>query len=132
MSIETNDRPEIPDDITPSTYFNDLIINRINKSPIPKIKTLNVLVEFHVSDIDRGRWGLVIEEGIAKNIIHVENNDPNPYPKAPTCTFTMNSKIFMAIVRKEISPKKAFFTRKIDVSGNIFLALKANVLVSYL
>ncbi len=129
---ETTDRPEIPDDVTPSIYFNNLIVDRINKSPIPKIKKLNILVEFHISGEDGGRWGLLIEHGMAVNIIEADEENPDPYSRKPICTFTMSGKTFLAIVRKETSPQKAFFTRKVNVKGDMFLALKANVLVNYL
>ncbi len=130
--VGLNGRPEIPDNVTPLVYFNELIVDRINKSPIPKIKSLNILVEFHITDIQDGKWGLVIENGFAKEIIHARDGVADPYPKKTTCTFKMSGDIFLAIAKKELKPQKAFFTRKVEVKGNMFLALKANVLVSYL
>ena len=128
----TNGRPEIPEDVTPSVYFNTLVIDRINKCTIPKITSMNILVEFHISGKDGGRWGLVIEKGTAKEVICAKYSDTEPYPQKPNCSFTMNGETFLSIVRKEITPQKAFFKKEVDIRGNIFLALKANALVCYL
>lgn len=127
-----NGRPEITDDVTPSIYFNTLVINRINMCPIPKITTINALVEFYIKGKDGGRWGLVIEKGMAKEVICAKEEVADPYPCKPDCTFTMNEETFLSIIKKEISPQKAFFNRKVNVQGNMILALKANVLVNYL
>lgn len=129
---KSNGRPEIPEDVTPSVYFNTLVISRINRCSTPKITSMNLLVEFCISGEDGGRWGLVIEKGMAKEIICARDRDSEPYPQKPNCSFTMNGETFLAILRKEITPQKAFFTRKVDIRGNIFLALKANALVCYL
>ncbi|MGR3176575.1 MAG: SCP2 sterol-binding domain-containing protein [Candidatus Anammoxibacter sp.] len=132
ISDKSNVRPEIPDNVTPSVYFNTLVINRINKCPTPKITSMNLLVEFCISGENGGRWGLVIEKGMAKEIMRAKDSDSEPYPQKPNCSFTMNGDTFLAIVRKEITPQKAFFKKKVDIRGNIFLALKANALVCYL
>lgn len=129
---KSNGRPEIPEDATPSVYFNTLIIDRINKCSIPKIASLNIMVEFRITGKDGGRWGLVIKNGIASKVIYAGGDDTDPYPQKPNCTFTMNGDTFLSIVRKEIAPQKAFFTKRVDVQGNILLALKSNVLVNYL
>ena len=129
---KSNVRPEITDDITPSIYFNKLVMDRINMCPIPKIPTINALVEFCINGKDEGKWGLVIEKGMVKDVICAKEEDIDPYSRKPNCTFTMNGETFLSIIRKEISPQKAFFDRKVNVQGNMLLALKANVLVNYL
>lgn len=125
-------RPEIPDDVTPAGYFNTLVLDRINRCAIPKIKSINVLVEFCISGESGGRWGLVINNGMAKEIICAEDSDQDPYARSPDCTFIMSEATFLSILHHEITPQKAFFARRVDVKGNILLALKANNLVSYL
>ncbi len=128
-AAETKRRPDIPDNATPREYFNHLMKDRINLSTIPKIKKLNVLVEFHITGEKGGKWGLLIENGWAKDVI---DESGYPYPNKPNCSFKMDSSVFLEVVRKETTPQKAFFARKIDVKGDIFLALKSNVLVNYL
>jgi putative sterol carrier protein len=44
----------------------------------------------------------------------------------------MDSETFMSILKREFTPQKAFFKRKVKIGGNIMIALKMNVLVNYL
>jgi putative sterol carrier protein len=50
----------------------------------------------------------------------------------PTCTFILKSATFISILRKEITPQKAFFEGHVEIQGNLFFALKMNILVGYL
>ena len=125
-------RPEIPNGITPSEYFNNLIVDRINMCPVPKISSLNFLVEFCVNGENGGSWGLIVKKGTAMKVIQAVEGEPDPYNQKPDCRFTMDNEVFLDIIHKRISPQKAFFTRKVNVNGNMFLALKSNVLVNYL
>lgn len=127
-----DERPEIPDDITPSDYFNNLVVDRINKCPIPKISSLNCLVEFCVTDENGGSWGLFVEKGEAMKVVQTVEGVAEPYRQKPACTFTMDKETFFDILHKRITPQKAFFAKRVNFKGDIFLALKANVLVDYL
>ncbi|MHC4455351.1 MAG: SCP2 sterol-binding domain-containing protein [Planctomycetota bacterium] len=51
---------------------------------------------------------------------------------SPVSTFRMDSETFMSILKREFTPQKAFFKRKVKIAGDIMIALKMNVLVNYL
>lgn len=120
-----NERPEIPDNITHTEYFKRLLKDRVNYSPIPKIPSLNAVIQFEITDNGNGIWNIVIENGFVKEVTR------NTHVK-PTCIFTLDSGTFLSILRREITPQKAFFIRKVDIKGNMLLALKMNILVNYL
>lgn len=118
-------RPDIPKGATHIEYFEHLVIPRINNSPLGQIKGLNMKVQFNITGEEAGKWTLVLEDGVAKEVIkgnHV----------LPDCTLTMDGNIFMAIVRQEIKPHQAFFEEKIKVDGDVMLGLKMAVLAPYL
>ncbi|MCP5002949.1 MAG: SCP2 sterol-binding domain-containing protein, partial [Planctomycetes bacterium] len=48
------------------------------------------------------------------------------------CIFRLDGNTFMSIVRREIKPQQALFQRKVQIRGDMLLALKMNVLVNYL
>ncbi|MGQ3683676.1 MAG: SCP2 sterol-binding domain-containing protein [Candidatus Loosdrechtia sp.] len=120
-----DERPVIPENITHTDYFNRLLKERVNKSSIPKIYDLNAVIQFEISDNGNGKWDVVIENGIVKEVTEELH-------KKPTCVFTLDSATFLSIIRREITPQQAFFQRKVDIRGDVFLALKMNILVNYL
>ena len=119
------ERPEIPENITHAEYFNQLLKDRVNNSPIPKISSLNAIIQFEITDNGNGIWNIVIENGFVKEVTK------NAHEK-PTCTFKLDSTTFLSILRCETTPQKAFFKGKVDIKGNMLLALKMNILVNYL
>lgn len=120
-----NKRPEIPEKITHSDYFNQLLQARVNLSPMAKISSLNAIIQFEITDSGNGRWNVVLENGLVRDVtteLHYK----------PTCIFTMDSATFLSIIRREITPQQAFFRGKVHIKGDMFLALKMNILVSYM
>lgn len=120
-----DERPVIPENITHSDYFNQLLKDRVNKSSIPKLLTLNAVIQFEISDNGNGIWNVIIENGLVKEVTK------EVYEK-PTCTFTLNSAMFLSIIKREITPQQAFFQGKVNIKGDLLLALKMNILVNYL
>lgn len=120
-----NERPKIPENITHIEYFNRLLKDRVNNCPIPKISSLNAIIQFQITDNGNGIWNIVVENGFVKEVT-------NKALEKPTCTFILCSDTFLSILRHEITPQKAFFTRKVDIRGDMVLALKMNILVNYL
>ncbi|MCF6148691.1 MAG: SCP2 sterol-binding domain-containing protein [Candidatus Kuenenia sp.] len=120
-----SERPEIPASISHREYFEFLFKERVNKSPLPKIDTLNAIIQFRITDDDEGLWNVVVENGLVKEVTKrtIDN---------PTCTFCLDSKTFISIVKREITPQQAFFGGRADIKGNILLALKMNILVEYM
>ncbi len=120
-----NERPEIPGNITHNEYFNRLLKDRVNNSPIPKISGLNAVIQFEITDNGNGIWNIVIEDGFVKEVM-------KEALVKPTCTFTLGSMTFLSILRREITPQMAFFKGKVEIKGDMLLALRMNILVNYL
>jgi putative sterol carrier protein len=118
-------RPEIPENITHGEYFNRLLKDRVNNCLIPKISSLNAIIQFEITDDRNGIWNVEVENGLVKEVTKkaVEN---------PTCTFILDSSTFLSIIKREITPQQAFFKGRVHIKGDILLALKMNILVEYL
>ena len=120
-----NERPEIPENITHAEYFNYLLKDRVNNSPISKIPSLHAIIQFEIADGGNGTWYVVVENGFVTEVIQEMH-------EKPTCTFILDIDTFLAILRREITPQKAFFQGKVIIKGNMLLALRMNILVNYL
>ena len=120
-----NERPEIPANINHAEYFDQLLKDRVNKSPIPKISSLNAIIRFMITDDENGVWDIIIENGFVKEVAKggLEN---------PTCIFLLDSSTFLSIIKREITPQQAFFKGKANIKGDMILALKMNILVEYM
>lgn len=62
------ERPEIPENITHIEYFNRLLKDRVNNCTIPKISSLNAIIQFEITDNGNGIWNIVIENGFVKEV----------------------------------------------------------------
>lgn len=123
--IRMNERPEIPDYITHTEYFNHLLKDRVNNSPISKIPNLSAIIQFEITDRGKGIWYVVVENGFVTEVT-------KEMFEKPTCVFILDSETFLSILRREITPQKAFFKGKVTIKGNMLLALKMNILVEYM
>ncbi len=129
------ERPDITNEISPVTYFEELIFARVNLSPLPKIESLNTVIRFDIDGDSGGSWSIAVERGLLKRVVRNCSNtssSSNETVLRPVSTFRMNSDTFMSILKREYTPQKAFFTRKVKIAGDIMIALKMNVLVNYL
>ncbi|MDN3514689.1 MAG: SCP2 sterol-binding domain-containing protein [Candidatus Brocadia sp.] len=120
-----NERPEIPLNIDHADYFDRLLKDRVNKSSIPKISGLNAIIRFVITDDENGVWDIAVEKGFVKEVAKVVQ-------EKPACTFLLDSSTFLSVIKREITPQQAFFKGKVDIKGDILLALKMNILVEYL
>lgn len=146
-------RPEITDKTTHVEYFEELMFDRVNMCHLPKIESLDIAIEFDIVGQSAGSWTVVVEKGLLKRILRnhleshciegatTENNSslqdtPDSLSKDPVlksmCTFRLDGHTFMSIVRCEITPQQAFFDKKVEIEGDVALALKMNILVNYL
>lgn len=129
------ERPDIADGITPVEYFEQLIYARVNLCPLPKIKGLNTVIRFDIDGDSGGSWTIAVESGLLTRVVR---NCPDTCPSSeeaalrPVSTFRMDSKTFRSILKREFTPQKAFFKRKVKIAGDMMIALKMNVLVNYL
>ncbi len=128
-------RPDITNEITPVEYFEQLIFARVNFCSLPKIESLNTVIRFDIDGDNGGSWTIVVEGGMLKRVVRncSENcSTSNETELRPVSTFRMDSETFMSILKREFTPQKAFFKRKVKIAGDIMIALKMNVLVNYL
>ena len=129
------ERPDITNEITPEEYFEQLIFARVNLCPLPKIESLNTVIKFDIDGDGGGSWTIAVKCGLLERVVR---NYPDTCSASdemvlrPVSTFQMDSNTFMSILKREITPQKAFFKRRVKISGNIMIALKMNVLVNYL
>jgi hypothetical protein len=129
------ERPDITNEVTPVEYFEQLIFARVNLCPLPKIESLNTVIKFDIVGDNGGSWTIAVECGLLKRVVRNCPDTRSSHNEAvllPVSTFRMDSEIFMSILRREFTPQKAFFKRKVKIAGNIMIALKMNVLVNYL
>jgi putative sterol carrier protein len=128
-------RPEITSKTTPVEYFEELIFARVNLCPLPRIESLNTVIRFDISGDNAGSWTIEVEAGLLKRVVGNYTGNGLPSNEAvlePASTFQMDSEAFMSILKREITPQQAFFKKKVQIKGDIIIALKMNVLVNYL
>ena len=138
IDIEPEDfatRPDITNEITPVSYFEQLIFARVNLCPLPKIESLNTAIRFDIDGGNGGSWTIAVERGLLKRVVRNCSDtslSSDETELRPVSTFRMDSDTFMSILKREFTPQKAFFKRKVKIAGDIMIALKMNVLVNYL
>ncbi len=128
-------RPEITSETNPVEYFEELIFARVNLCPLPRIEGLNTVIRFDIKGVDAGSWTIEVEGGLLKRVVRNYTDTSLPSTEAvlePASTFRMDSETFMSILEREITPQQAFFKKKVQIQGDIMIALKMNVLVNYL
>ena len=129
------ERPDITNETSPASYFEELIFARVNLCPLPKIASLNTAIRFDIDGDNGGSWNIAVEGGLLKRVVRNHSDtssSSNETVLRPVSTFRMNSETFMSILRREFTPQKAFFKRKVKIAGDIMIALKMNILVNYL
>ncbi len=132
---EFKERPDITNEITPVEYFEQLIYARVNLCPLPKIESLHTIIKFDIDGDNGGSWTIAVECGLLKRVVRNYSDtcvSLDDTTLLPVSTFRMDSETFMSILRREFTPQKAFFKRKVKIAGNMMIALKMNVLVNYL
>ena len=129
------ERPDITNGITPVEYFEQLIFARVNLCSLPKIESLNTTIRFDIDGDNGGGWTIEVKCGLLTRVVRdCSESAPSPNESAirAVSTFRMDSETFISILKREVTPQKAFFKRKVKIAGDIMIALKMNVLVNYL
>ncbi len=130
-----DERPDITNGITPVEYFEQLVFARVNLCPLPKIESLDTVIRFDIDGDNGGSWTIAVESGLLKRVVRNCSDtcsSSNETVLRPVSTFRMDSETFMSILKREFTPQKAFFKRRVKIAGDIMIALKMNVLVNYL
>ncbi|MFQ5787307.1 MAG: SCP2 sterol-binding domain-containing protein [Thermodesulfobacteriota bacterium] len=128
-------RPEITSETTPIEYFEELMFARVNLCSLSKIDSLNTIIRFDIDGDNAGSWTIEVEGGLLKRVIRNYTDTSLQSSEAvlePSSTFLMDSETLMSIIRREITPQQAFFSKMVQIEGDITIALKMNVLVNYL
>ncbi len=105
-------------------YFDEFLAEKMHKQLLPNLRKLSANCRIVVEDIPGRSWALSIDRGclvrISQNGLPVE------------CTFLLHSDVFSAIVAGRLSPQTAFFSRKINIEGDMETGLKlATVLATF-
>src|SRR4030067_1997444 len=119
-----NTRPRIPENITPTEYFTHLLKDRVNLSDEPKISSLTAVIRFEMTDGDGGTWDVVVEKGLVEDVVRNSK-------ETPTSTLKLSGAVFLDIIKRKVTPQNAFFQRKVDIDGDMFIDLKMNILVTF-
>jgi putative sterol carrier protein len=97
--------------------------------------SLNTVIRFDIDGDNGGSWTIAVGGGFLTRVVRNYSDtcsSSNETVLRPVSTFRMNSETFMSILKREFTPQKAFFKRKVKIAGDIMIALKMNVLVNYL
>jgi len=105
-------------------YFDEFLAKKMHQQLLPNLRRLSANCRIVVEDIPGRFWALSIDRGclveVSQNGLPVE------------CTFLLHSDIFLAIVAGRLSPQAAFFSKKIDIEGDMEAGLKlATVLATF-
>lgn len=82
-------------------------------------------MQFEIADGGNRIWNIIVENGVLRKV------SKEPIEK-PICFLQLESATFLSILRREITVQQAFFKAKMYIKGDILLALKMNILASYL
>jgi putative sterol carrier protein len=98
---------------TPKEFFEKVLPSRFNAS---KAKGVDVTVQVNITGPHGGAWTVTIKD---QKLEAKEGTHPSP-----TITISMDKTEYMDVVNGKMSAEKAFFTGKLQLKGNIALALK--------
>jgi len=105
-------------------YFDSFLAEKMHRQLLPNLRRLSANCRIHVEDLPGRSWSLRIDRGCLVKI------SENGLPCA--CTFRLHSDVFAAIVSGRLSPQAAFFSRKVDIEGDVETGLKlATVLATF-
>lgn len=98
---------------TPQEFFEKEAPSRFKPE---KVKGIDAIAQLTLTGPNGGEWTITIKD---QKIDIVKGVHPSP-----TLTLKMTEDDFMDVINEKISPEKAFFSGKIQIKGNIGIALK--------
>jgi putative sterol carrier protein len=97
----------------PQEFFDKEVPARFKPE---KVKGIETTAQLNLTGTNGGDWTVIIKD---QKLSVIKGVDPSP-----TLTIKMCDEDFMDVVSKKMSAEKAFFTGKIQIKGNIAVALK--------
>jgi thioester reductase-like protein/predicted lipid carrier protein YhbT len=105
-------------------YFSVFLADKMHRRLLTDPRHLSATCRICVSDVPRKNWSLELKDGCLENV--------SLNGLAYQCTFFMDGETFTEITSGRLSPRKAFFLRKVDIEGDINMGLKlATVLAAF-
>jgi putative sterol carrier protein len=98
---------------TPREFFEKVLPNRFNAS---KAKGVDVAVQISITGPNGGEWMVMIKD---QKLEVKEGTHPSP-----TLVVSIAEANYMDVVNGKMSGEKAFLTGKLQLKGNIALALR--------
>jgi putative sterol carrier protein len=98
---------------TPKEFFDKVLPNRFNPN---KTKGVDVTVQINITGPNGGEWIVIIKD---QKIEAKEGTHPSPM-----LMINMAEPDYMDVVNGKMSGEKAFLTGKLQLKGNLALALK--------
>jgi putative sterol carrier protein len=99
--------------VTPREFFEKVLLGRFNSS---KAAGVDAIVQVSITGPNGGNWVVTIKDQKLK-----VDEGTNP---SPTLSLKMADKDYMDLINGKVNGATAFFTGKVQLKGNIALALK--------
>jgi putative sterol carrier protein len=97
-----------------SEFFEDLVPRRFEKDPAEAL-SIGAIYKFDVTGDDGGSWVL----DLTKPEVRTGDGEGDAQ-----CTVTVSAEDFLGILNNTLNPVQAFMTGKIQVAGDMSLAMK--------
>jgi predicted lipid carrier protein YhbT len=103
-------------------YFHEFLPQLLNQLLIEDLHDLSCCFSYRLSDSEDPPWRLVLTEGRLTAVGH-EGAEPQ-------CTFVCDTQTLMAVVSGALHPQEAFFAQRIEMEGDLELALRLAFLLA--
>ena len=105
-------------------YFDEFLVSKLHQQLLPQLRRLTASFRVVMKESPREHWSVAIVRGALESV--TRNGMPTQ------CTFLVDYPTFTEIVGGRLSPKQAFFKRRIEISGDMEAGLKlATVLAEF-
>ena len=97
-------------------YFDDFLTKKIHKQLLPNLRKLSATFRIIVKERPQMCWSLAIERGALTSI--------SQNGMVCDCSFVVDADTFSQIAAGRLAPQKAFFRKRVDITGDIETGLK--------
>ena len=103
-------------------YFTRFLRGKMHQQLLPNLKRLSATCRIVVADLPAQAWSLRIDRG---RLERISTNGTDCQ-----CTFLLHSDVFSRIVAGRLAPQRAFFEKKVDITGDIEAGLKLTTVLA--